>query len=119
MVELNGRYDGSSRFIGDQRWGFFPSVSAGWNIAREEFFGSLSDIFSTLKVRGSWGQLGNTDTNDAWYPFYQTMPVGTANGRWLVNGLKPNVAGLPSIVKFIEDLGKQLKPGTLVWIGLY
>ena len=69
MVELNGRYDGSSRFIGDQRWGFFPSVSAGWNIAREEFFGNLSDIFSTLKVRGSWGQLGNTDTNDAWYPF--------------------------------------------------
>lgn len=40
MVELNGRYDGSSRFIGDQRWGFFPSVSAGWNIAREEFFGN-------------------------------------------------------------------------------
>ena len=102
MVELNGRYDGSSRFIGDQRWGFFPSVSAGWNIAREEFFGSLSDIFSTLKVRGSWGQLGNTDTNDAWYPFYQTMPVGTANGRWLVNGLKPNVAGLPSIVSSLK-----------------
>ena len=102
LLEVNGRYDGSSRFIGDQRWGFFPSVSAGWNIAREEFFGSLSDIFSTLKVRGSWGQLGNTDTNDAWYPFYQTMPVGTANGAWLVNGVKPNLAGLPSIVSSLK-----------------
>ena len=102
MVELNGRYDGSSRFIGDQRWGFFPSVSAGWNIAREEFFGDLSHLFGTLKIRGSWGQLGNTNTNDAWYPFYQTMPVGTANGRWLVNGVKPNQAGLPGIVSSLK-----------------
>ena len=38
MFEANGRYDGSSRFVGDERWGFFPSFSAGWNIANEEFF---------------------------------------------------------------------------------
>ena len=102
MVELNGRYDGSSRFIGDKRWGFFPSFSAGWNIAREAFFGDLADIFSTLKVRGSWGQLGNTDTKDAWYPFYQTMPTSTANGSWLVGGAKPNLAGLPGIVSSLK-----------------
>ena len=102
MVELNGRYDGSSRFIDDKRWGFFPSFSAGWNIAREEFFGDLADIFSTLKVRGSWGQLGNTNTNDAWYPFYQTMPTSTANGSWLVGGTKPNLAGLPGIVSSLK-----------------
>ena len=102
MVELNGRYDGSSRFIDDKRWGFFPSFSAGWNIAREEFFGDLADIFSTLKLRGSWGQLGNTNTNDAWYPFYQTMPTSTANGSWLVGGTKPNLAGLPGIVSSLK-----------------
>lgn len=102
MVELNGRYDGSSRFIGDKRWGFFPSFSAGWNIAREAFFGDLSEIISTLKVRGSWGQLGNTDTKDAWYPFYQTMPTSTANGSWLIGGAKPNLAGLPGIVSSLK-----------------
>ncbi len=98
MVEINGRYDGSSRFVGDKRWGFFPSFSAGWNIAKESFFGKLSDYISTLKLRGSWGQLGNTNTNDAWYPFFQTMPVGKANGSWLINGKKPNTASLPGIV---------------------
>lgn len=102
MVELNGRYDGSSRFIGDKRWGFFPSVSGGWNIAREEFFSDWSNLFSTLKLRASWGQLGNTDTKDAWYPFYQTMPTGTATGTWLVDGTKPNVAGLPGIVSSLK-----------------
>lgn len=102
MIELNGRYDGSSRFVGDKRWGFFPSVSVGWNLAREEFVGDLSELFSTLKVRGSWGQLGNTDTQDAWYPFYQTMPTGTASGGWLINGVKPNVAGLPGIVSSLK-----------------
>ena len=43
MFEAHGRYDGSSRFVGDKRWGFFPSFSAGWNIAREEFFAGMAD----------------------------------------------------------------------------
>lgn len=97
MLELNGRYDGSSRFLADKRWGFFPSVSAGWNIARESFFKPLEDKISTLKLRGSWGQLGNTNTN-AWYPFYQTMSIGSGNNPWLVGGIKGNSASLPAIV---------------------
>ena len=97
MIELNGRYDGSSRFIGDKRWGFFPSVSAGWNIAKEDFFAPLSDKISTLKLRASWGSLGNTNTNN-WYPFYQTMPIGTANGAWVIDDKKPNTASMPGIV---------------------
>lgn len=43
MVEANGRYDGSSRFIGDKRWGFFPSFSAGWNVAQEPFFERIAE----------------------------------------------------------------------------
>uniref|UniRef100_UPI00259A29BB SusC/RagA family TonB-linked outer membrane protein n=1 Tax=uncultured Parabacteroides sp. TaxID=512312 RepID=UPI00259A29BB len=99
MFEANGRYDGSSRFIGDKRWGFFPSFSAGWNIARESFMESFAEQASmgSLKVRASWGQLGNTNTNDAWYPFYQTMPQGS-NYSWLVNGSRPNYAYNPGIV---------------------
>lgn len=103
MVEVNGRYDGSSRFIGDKRWGFFPSFSLGWNIAREDFFAGIAEKarVDMLKLRGSWGQLGNTNTNDAWYPFYQTMPQGS-NYNWLVNGVRPNYASLPGIVSSLK-----------------
>lgn len=97
MVELNGRYDGTSRFVGDKRWNFFPSFSAGWNIAREDFWQSYEDVVSTLKLRGSWGELGNQNTK-ALYPFFQTMPFGTANGGWLINGEKPNTSGAPGLV---------------------
>lgn len=103
MVEVNGRYDGSSRFIGDKRWGFFPSFSGGWNVARETFFENIAEKagIGTLKLRASWGQLGNTNTNDAWYPFFQTMPVGSNYG-WLVDGKRPNTAGLPGIVSSLK-----------------
>lgn len=103
LVEANGRYDGSSRFIGDKRWGFFPSFSAGWNVAHEPFFESIAQKanISTLKLRGSWGQLGNTNTNDAWYPFYQTMPVGSNYG-WLVDAKLPNYANIPGIVSSLK-----------------
>ena len=97
MLELNGRYDGSSRFIEDKRWAFFPSVSVGWNIAKEPFFGSLANDISTLKLRASYGRLGNTNTN-SWYPFYQTMPVSTGAGVWLIDNAKPNIASMPGIL---------------------
>jgi TonB-linked SusC/RagA family outer membrane protein len=58
LFEANLRYDGSSRFSEEVRWGLFPSFSAGWNIVQEPFMQS-QDLFSTLKLRGSWGMLGN------------------------------------------------------------
>ncbi|MGL5545597.1 MAG: SusC/RagA family TonB-linked outer membrane protein, partial [Tannerellaceae bacterium] len=97
MVELNGRYDGTSRFVGDKRWNFFPSFSAGWNIAREEFWQPFEEYVNTFKFRGSWGELGNQNT-DALYPFFQTMPFGTADGGWLINGEKPNTSSAPGLV---------------------
>lgn len=97
MLEANLRYDGSSRFIGDKTWGLFPSFSAGWNIAREEFFEPLADKIGTLKLRASWGQLGNTNT-DAWYPFYQTLSTSTSSSGWVLNGSQHNTASMPSIV---------------------
>lgn len=98
IAEVNLRYDGSSRFLRDKRWNFFPSFSLGWNIAREDFFGSLTQHISTLKFRGSWGQLGNMNT-EAWYPFFQSMPIGTQNGSWIVdNGVRPNTSNAPGIV---------------------
>ena len=100
LFEFNLRYDGTSRFLGDQQWGVFPSFSVGWNVAREDFFshiGNLNDYISTLKFRGSWGQLGNTNTADL-YPFYLTMPVSNKNGTWLVDGQKTNTSSAPGLV---------------------
>ena len=102
MMEFNLRYDGSSRFTNDNRWAWFPSVSAGWNVARENFFKPLANVVSTLKLRASWGQLGNTSSYynsfADWYPFYQQQGVGSQNSSWLINGQKQNTASLPSIV---------------------
>lgn len=102
LFEFNIRYDGSSRFLADNRWEWFPSVSAGWNMAREDFFQKWTDKVSTLKLRASWGQLGNTNSSygsfSDWYPFYQQQSFGAANGTWLIDGAKQNTATLPSIV---------------------
>ncbi|PGH40718.1 MAG: SusC/RagA family TonB-linked outer membrane protein [Candidatus Nephrothrix sp. EaCA] len=58
LIQANVRSDGSSRFNKDYRWGTFPSVSAGWVVSEEDFFKN-QNIFSFLKLRGSWGSLGN------------------------------------------------------------
>jgi TonB-linked SusC/RagA family outer membrane protein len=60
LFEADIRYDGSSRLAPETRWNFFPSFSAGWNIAKEEFFKSVKNI-QELKLRTSWGQLGNSN----------------------------------------------------------
>ncbi|MEA5258372.1 TonB-dependent receptor [Arcicella aquatica] len=61
LLELNGRYDGTSRFPEGKRWGFFPSVSAGWVVSDEEFIRNINsnNFISLLKLRGSYGILGN------------------------------------------------------------
>lgn len=58
IVEFNGRYDGSSRFPKDKRFGFFPSGSVAWRLDREDFMSSLSGL-DQLKLRASYGRLGN------------------------------------------------------------
>lgn len=58
LLEASFRYDGSSRFAAGKRWGFFPSVSAGWRISEEAFLKN-SNLISNLKLRASWGKLGN------------------------------------------------------------
>ncbi len=97
LAEVNMRYDGTSRFRSDQRWKLFPSFSIGWNMAREEFWSSLEDYVGTFKIRASYGELGNQNT-DAWYPTYQLMGVKASDGAWLINGMKPNTATVPGLV---------------------
>lgn len=59
FIEANGRYDGSSRFTGDNKYSFFPSFSAGWRISQEGFFQPLKSIVEDVKLRASWGKTGN------------------------------------------------------------
>lgn len=82
LIEVNGRYDGSSRFASGNRWGFFPSVSVGWNIHREKFMESASGFLSNLKIRASWGLLGN-QANAALYTFSSNMSLNGGLGNYI------------------------------------
>lgn len=63
LLELNGRYDGSNLFPQEDRWAFFGSLSAGYRISEEDFMQRFKPVLSDLKVRGSYGELGNQDVN--------------------------------------------------------
>lgn len=90
LLEANGRYDGSSRFTKNNRWGFFPSVSAGWVVSQENFMQKASDIVDILKVRVSYGLLGNQNIGN--YPY--AAVISTGYGYYLGDdkNLTPGVA---------------------------
>ena len=106
LIEGNFRYDGSSRYLADKRWNLFTSFSAGWNIAQEAFWEDFADKVNTLKLRASWGELGNQNT-DSWYPFYPTIGYKPDNGGWLVNNKKPNTASQPGLVSALMTWEKS------------
>ena len=97
LLEANLRYDGTSRFRTDKMWKLFPSVSLGWNIAREKFWEPLVGTVNTLKLRASYGSLGNQNINN-WYQTYQTISYSAFSGSWLQNGAKPNITSAPGLV---------------------
>lgn len=97
LAEVNLRYDGTSRFRKNQRWNLFPSFSLGWNVARESFWKSLVGSMNTLKLRVSYGELGNQNTNN-WYQTYQVININAASGTWLQNGIKPTISSAPGLV---------------------
>lgn len=96
LFEANGRYDGSSKFPKDDRFGFFPSFSVGWNITRESWMEKALDYVSDLKLRASWGQIGNQNIGN--YGYYSTMqPVGNSN-YWLKDGEFITYISTPGLV---------------------
>lgn len=80
LFEANFRADASSRFSPDNRWGYFPSLSAGWRLSEEGFMEGASDWMQSLKVRASWGQLGNQEALDDYYPWLITYAIGSSSG---------------------------------------
>lgn len=95
FLEVDGRYDLSSKFPKDYRDGFFPSVSVGWTISEEPFMKSFSGWLSMLKLRGSYGTLGNQNIGN--YGYYATMGVVDAN--WLTGGTQPKTLNAPGMVR--------------------
>lgn len=94
LLELNGRYDGSSKFPVNQKWGFFPSMSLGWVLSNENFMQSLDPALSFLKLRGSWGVLGNQAIPD--FRYISTM--GTTASGWIVGTEQLTTVGNPPLV---------------------
>ena len=93
LVEFNGRYDGTSKFPSHKRFGFFPSVSAGYNIAKEKFW-PLKDVH-LFKIRASYGSLGNQAVAN--YLYLSTIPVNS-NLPYLINNQRPNYLSAPGLV---------------------
>ena len=81
MVSASVRRDASSKFSKKNRWGLFPSISAGWNISEEKFFKPLEKVISMLKIRGSYGTTGNQNFNDYQYAAAITNSLDYALGN--------------------------------------
>ena len=75
LFSASFRADGSSKFADGNRWGYFPSFSGGWRISEESFFEGLKSTVDNLKLRGSWGKLGNENLTFASNAFYPTYPL--------------------------------------------
>lgn len=97
LLELNGRYDGSSKFPKKNRFGFFPSASIGWQIAEEKFMQSTRDWLGSLKLRASYGEIGNQNISS--YMYTPTLSISNSYKGWLNNGeFTTAIIDLPAMV---------------------
>jgi TonB-linked SusC/RagA family outer membrane protein len=102
LLEVNGRYDGTSRFGAGRRYGFFPSISAGYRVSEENFFEPLRGVVNNLKIRASYGTLGNqlpprfndNPSSASFYPYISTMPVALSS--WINGGQKLSYVDSPN-----------------------
>ena len=97
LLEVNGRYDGSSKFPKSSRFGFFPSVSPGWQIAQERFMNSTRHWLDGLKLRASYGVIGNQNINP--YTFTPSMSVNNKATSWIIDDTYvTSISSLPALV---------------------
>lgn len=99
LLNASIRADGASQFYGNQTWGYFPSVGAGWVVTNEDFMKNQS-LFSNLKIRGSWGIVGNASVpiNPTQKLIAQTANLGAIYNGVLYTGASSNTLTPPSIV---------------------
>ena len=111
LLEVNGRYDGSSKFPTNHRFGFFPSASLGWQVARENFMKWSSGWLNEFKLRGSYGEIGNQDIDN--YRFLPGMDV-VLQSNWIYGGQRPTTLNQPPMVSsnFTWERAATLNLGT-------
>lgn len=107
LVEFNIRRDGSENFAPDKRWGTFASASLGWVVSEEPFFESLKNTINFLKIRGSYGTLGNDNTGGVSFPFYSRFEL--YQGAVASNGFMNNLGDYA----FGDLVTKGLVPGAI------
>ncbi len=100
LLEVNGRYDGSSKFPQNSQFGTFPSVSAGWRVSNEKFWNVSKKAISDFKLRASYGSLGNGSIGS--YQFLELFGI-SQSGR-VLGGIRPQITGQPNVI-----------PDNLVW----
>lgn len=100
LLELNGRYDGSSKFPHGDRYAFFPSASVAWRVSEEKFWEPIRGWFDNFKLRASYGSLGNQALDESRYgnfPYLATYGINTKYGA-LLNGIRPVAVSVPGLV---------------------
>jgi len=111
LLEVNGRYDGSSKFPNNSQWGFFPSASAAWRVSQEKFWDVSPKAVSNLKLRASYGALGNSNVDP--YTYLETFGLstfGTGSGdaaRYLFGQAKLRYTSLPGQIP--DNIGGDLQ----------
>jgi TonB-linked SusC/RagA family outer membrane protein len=100
LLEVNGRYDGSSKFPENKKWGFFPSVSAGWRVSEEPFWKVDKKYVSDVKFRASYGSLGNGNVSP--YSFMELLNTSTSSR--VIGGALNTKTSAPDV-----------KPASLTW----
>jgi TonB-linked SusC/RagA family outer membrane protein len=114
LFEVNGRYDGSSKFPKNDRFGFFPSVSVGWRVSEENFMKNINSIINNLKIRGSWGSVGNQAINP--YLYLETLTPALVD--WVGDNLRKTSLGTPSLVRANFTWEKAITGNIGVDLGL-
>ena len=94
LLEVNARYDGSSKFPSNQRFAFFPSVSAGWRISKESFWNVSPKIISDLKLRASYGSLGNGNVGS--YIYQEQFSIAQSTN--ILRGQLPQYTSNPAVL---------------------
>lgn len=110
-IMVGAKYEGNSKFSQESRWGLFPTVAGFWRVSGEEWMKSVTWI-DDLKIRGSWGQSGNSPNGN--YLYYNTYNAGSSFSYMDMQGVQPNGIELTSLAWETID---QLNPG-ITFIGL-
>ncbi|WP_211218115.1 TonB-dependent receptor [Niabella aurantiaca] len=118
LLELNAGYTGSENFEKRKKFGFFPSVSAGWVVSKEKFFEGLSDAISLLKFRASYGIVGNDNILGSRFPYLTQLGEGGATGFGLNGGW---AGGITEKIIGVENLTweRSYKTNLGIEIGLF